>query len=235
MNKQIRVLTIVFEPEIKGGQIRKFRGAIINKVGRDCILFHNHLDDKEYNHHYPLIQYKRINHHATIVCIDQGVDEIYRLFSQPDWRVKIGDMETELKIKQLKVNKYTMNVWDKLFEYRIFNWLALNSKNYKLYQNEQSLAGKIRILEQVLTSNILSFAKGINWTIPRDSKIQVNIKNIVDKKVVEFRGSLYSAFDVDFSTNVFLPEHISLGKAASHGFGMVRRLRKPKTQSKKRN
>ena len=232
MHKQIRVLTIVFEPEIKGGQVRKFRGAIIKKVGRDCILFHNHLDDKEYNHRYPLIQSKRIRRHATIVCIEEGVDEIYRLFNQPDWRMKIGEDEVELRIKQLKVNKYTMNVWDRLFEYRIFNWLALNSKNYKLFQNEESLAGKIRILEQVLTSNILSFAKGIGWTLPSDSKIQVKIKDIVNKKVVEFRGGLYSAFDIDFSTNVVLPEHISLGKAASHGFGMVRRLHKHNHQTK---
>ncbi len=235
MQKQIRVLTIVFEPEIKGGQIRKFRGAIIDKVGRDCVLFHNHLDDHEYNHRYPLIQYKRIHHHATIVCIDQGVDEIYRLFNQPDWRVRIGDMETELKVKQLKVNKYTMNVWDKQFEYRIFNWLALNSKNYQLYNQAQSLAEKVRILENVLTANILSFAKGINWTLPENAKIQVNIKEIVDKKVINFRGGLYSAFDVDFSTNVFLPENISLGKAASHGFGMVRRLRKTAHKTQKQH
>ncbi len=232
MHKQIRVLTIVFGPEIKGGQVRKFRGAIINKVGRDCVLFHNHLDEREYNHRYPLIQYKRIRRHAAIVCIEEGVDEIYRLFNQPDWRMKIGEDEVELRIKQLKVNKYTMNVWDRSFEYRIFNWLALNSKNYKLFQNQESLAGKIRILEQVLTSNILSFAKGIGWTIPQDAKIQINIKDIVNKKVVEFRGALYSAFDIDFSTNVFLPENISLGKAASHGFGMVRRLRKYKPQTK---
>ncbi len=230
MPRTIRILTIVFEPEIKGGQVRKFRGAIINKVGRECILFHNHLDDKEYNHRYPLIQYKRIRRHATIVCIEEGVDEIYRLFNQPDWRMKIGEDEVELRIKQLKVNKYTMNVWDKYFDYRIFNWMALNSKNYHLYNQLESLADKVKLLEGILIANMISFAKGVGWTIPHDKKIEVKIKQIVNKKVVNFRGALFTAFDIDFSTNVFLPENISLGKAASHGFGMIRRLKKNKPQ-----
>ena len=229
-NKQVRILTVVFEPEITGHQVSQFRGAIIDRVGRDCILFHNHLDDNEYNHHYPLIQYKRIYRHASIVCIDKGVDEIYRLFSQPDWKIRIGQEEKELRIKQLKVNKYNMNVWDKFFDYRMFNWLALNNKNYQLFNQTQSLAEKIRILEQILVANILSFAKGIDWRIPEDCKIKVMIKDIVNKKVINFRGGLFSAFDIDFSTNVFLPENISLGKAASHGFGMVRRLHKHSKQ-----
>ncbi len=232
MHKQIRILTIVFEPEIRGGEVKKFRGAIIDKVGRDCVLFHNHLDDGGFNQHYPLIQYKRIRRHATIVCIEEGVDEIYRLFNQPDWKIRIGDEEKELKIKQLKINKYTMNVWDKHFNYRIFNWLALNSKNYEEFNKAESLADRIRLLERILTAHILFFARGVDWTVPEDKIVEVNIKEIVSKKVVRFKDNLLTAFDIDFSTNVFLPENISLGKAASHGFGMVRRLRVPKQTAK---
>jgi len=222
--KKIRILTIVFEPEIKGNEVQLFRGAVIAKAGRDCILFHNHKDDKVYNYRYPLIQYKRIRRHATIVCIEKGVDEIHRLFSAPDWKVRIGREEKELKILKLDVKQYTMNVWDKMFNYRIFNWLALNEENYKRYMQIESLSERIEFLEKILTANILSFAKGVGWTVPEDKEIKVKIMEIQKKKIVKFRRAYLTAFDVDFQTNVFLPENISLGKAASHGFGMVRKL-----------
>ncbi len=221
--KQIRVLTIIFEPEIKGNEIQLFRGAIINKVGKDCILFHNHKNDKVYNYRYPLIQYKRIRKHAAIVCIEEGVDEIYRLFNNSDLKINIGEEQKELKILKLEVNKYTMNIWDKHFNYKIFNWLALNTTNYKRYMELESAVEKIRLLEKILTANVLSFAKGINWSIPKDKKIDVKIKSVNKQKVVKYRDALLTSFDVDFITNVFLPEYISLGKAASHGFGSIRK------------
>ena len=41
--KKIRVLKICFEQEIPSREIPGLRGTIIEKIGRDKILFHNHL------------------------------------------------------------------------------------------------------------------------------------------------------------------------------------------------
>ena len=225
--KKIRILKIVFTPEIKAYEIPAFRGAVIEKVGRDSILFHNHLGDN-YLHRYPLIQYKRLKKKATIICIEEGVDEIYKLFSQPNWSMNLYGNEYEMKIEKLSVNTFNMNVWNKFFHYRINTWLALNDKNLKIYNETDALADKIKLLERILTANILSFAKGIDWYI-EDKKIEVIIERIIKEGMTKYKKMPRRFFDVEFKTNVFLPNHIGLGKAASHGFGIVTQIRKNKS------
>ncbi len=217
--KKLRILKIVFEPEIKKYQIPGFRGAVVEKVGRESTLFHNHLQHG-FRYRYPLIQYKRIKGKASIICIDQGVDEIYHFFQNKDWRVKIYDEEIELKIGNLSVNQFNMQVWNNFFYYRINTWLALNEKNQTEYEKLESLTDKIAFLENILTANILSFAKGIDWHI-EDKKIEVKIINITDQGLAKFKRIIRPFFSVEFKTNVFLPNYIGLGKAASHGYGVV--------------
>lgn len=218
--KKLRILQVIFEPEIENFQIPALRGAIIEKAGRDSILFHNHTQDG-FRYKYPLIQYKKIGRKAAVICIEEGVDEIHKFFENKDWTVNLYDQKVELKIAKLFVNQFTMNIWDKFFTYRIKNWIALNEKNLETYKNLEGLADKIQLLENILTANILSFAKGINWQIEQDKKIIIKITNILYEGSTKFKNILRPVFDVEFKTNVFLPQHIGLGKAASHGFGVV--------------
>ncbi len=218
--KKIRVLTVIFEPEIHGSEIPAFRGAIIAKAGRDCELFHNHRNEG-YRYSYPLIQYKRIKHKASIVCVDKGVDEIYRLFNQPDWKIRIGREEKELKILHLNVNQYTLNVWDKTFRYKIFNWLPLNEENYRKYKDLKDDDMRREMLERILTANILSFAKGVDWRLDENQKVQVNILQIERQKLTRFKRTKLLTMDAVFTSNVFLPPNIGLGKAVSHGYGRL--------------
>ncbi len=223
--KKIRILEIIFAPEIKGRQISAFRGAIANKVGHDSILFHNHIGNG-FRYSYPYIQYKRLRKKASIICVEQGVDEIYKLFNQPNWKINLNGDEIELKIEKLNVNAFNLNIWDKLFGYRIFNWLALNPENHKKYSSTDSLTEKIQILENILTANILSFAKGVNWQLEKKKNIDVKISEIIGEKVTKFKNTPRVAFDIKFKTNVFIPQHIGLGKAASHGYGVVYAVKK---------
>ena len=218
--KKLKVLEIIFNPEIQGRQISAFRGAIAEKVGLENILFHNHTQNGlRYN--YPYIQYKRLHKKAAIICIDQGVDEIYKLFNQPDWKINLNGEQLELKIEKLNVNSFSLNVWDKFFAYRIFNWLALNPENHKKFRSTDNLTERIKILEKILTANILSFAKGVNWQLEENKKIELHITNIIAEKVTKYKNIPHVAFDVEFKTNVFIPQHIGLGKAVSHGYGVI--------------
>jgi hypothetical protein len=219
--KEIRILQIIFSPQIEPYQIPAFRGAIASKVGKDSILFHNHLDDKKFRFKYPAIQYKRIHGKAAIVCIEEGVDEIYHFFQQPNMNLNLNGKEIELKLENLRVNTFKMNVWDKMFDYRIHNWAALNDENYKIFSQIETEEEKNAFLEKILISNILSFAKGINWHLDEDKRIKVEIEKIKHQKYIRFKQSKRLCFDVDFRTNVFLPNYIGLGKAPSHGFGII--------------
>jgi hypothetical protein len=221
--KKIRYLDISFEYEIKPYELKLLRGAIVAMAGIEHILFHNHKgNDLIYS--YPLIQYKTIFNKPHIICIDQGVDEIHHFFEKKQEGVFLGERAYELKVANINLNQFTMQIWDKAFHYRLFNWLPLNQKNYDLYHSYEDEQKKKNLLQKTLTGNILSMGKGIGWEI--DKPIITQITDIEDVKMIKVKSVKREAFTISFKSNVFLPNHIGLGKNASLGFGIVNENRK---------
>lgn len=218
--KKLRILQVEFDTELKRYELPAFRAAVSTKAGHEHVLFHNHIGGTEYRHRYPLIQYKSIAGRAVITCLEDGIEEIHHFFNKPNWNIVIGEEEKRLTIQKLNINQFTMQVWDSRFTYSIQNWLALNAENYKGYQGTESLAQRIRMLEQLLTANILSFAKGIDWYI--ENAIQLSITRIDAEKIIKHKGVGLTAFNLIFTTNVFLPNYVGLGKGAGFGFGTVK-------------
>src|SRR5699024_10852813 len=186
---------------------------------RENILFNHPLNDQQYLFRYPLVQYKSIQKKAGILCLGYGVDEIHKLFNKSSWEILLKGKTVNLEIDKLNLNSFTLNVWNKTYSYALNKWLALSSKNYQKYKQLDSKIDRIEMLEKILTGNILSFAKGVDWHI--EKQIKVRIHNIKKTKNIKYKNTHLLALDIDFSTNVFLPNFIGLGKGASHGMGMV--------------
>ena len=222
MIKKLRILKIDFENPIRAYEIGKFRGAVIQNAGKEHILFHNHVGE-DFRHSYPLIQYKCISDKAAVICIEEGVDEIHHFFESNTRKFILEDKETELKVKHLGVNSFTMQVWDRKFPYSIINWLALNSENYSEFNKIEGLAQRCQFLESLLTANIISFAKGIDWYIEKE--VSVTVQNIDKIGTIKYKNIQMQSFNLKFSTNVFLPDFIGLGKGASTGFGTVKQIK----------
>jgi hypothetical protein len=216
-----KTLTAIFNIEIEPWEITAFRGAVAHRVGKDESLFHNHIDDK-FVFSYPLIQYKRIKNKAAIFCIGAGAEHLYKLFEKNHQPIHIGDQKFELEIERLDLKTALIQVWDKSFTYKIKNWLGLNSDNYKKYHSIDSLGDQIKFLEKTLTNQIINMAKGIGWTV--ENAIQVAITEIETEKVIRYKDLPYHSFDLTFKCNVSLPPYIGLGKAPSHGFGIVYKI-----------
>lgn len=138
--ERIKFLTIKFANDIRGFDISKFRGAIIEAAGKEHVLFHNH-DENNFRYSYPLIQYKQINRKPVIICIKEGVDEIHHFFDNWKNPVMIGGEQCNLFIDKIYANQYLMRTRDSMFNYRIRNWIALNQVNYPKYKSNESLAG----------------------------------------------------------------------------------------------
>mgnify|MGYP003816092885 CR=1 FL=1 len=223
--RKIRTTLIVFENTLPASKLNAFRGAMVEKVGRQHTTFHNHTEEG-FLYAYPLIQYKRVGGKLSLFCIGDGVDEIHHFFSMKNWSVNVQGELLHLKVDKLDLKSFTLNVWDKKFHYQITNWLALNAENYKKYKKLESEDDKIAMLEKMLTGNILSFAKGIEWQI--EKTIEVKILEIRAAKLIRYKGVPLMAFDVHFSSNVFLPNYLGLGKSASHGYGVVREINNSK-------
>jgi hypothetical protein len=223
--KKIKTLTVQFDNDLPPKLVPAFRGAIIEKVNRDHILFHQHKSDTEVLYKYPLVQYKSLNKKPAIVCLGDGVGELYRLLNQPNLNIKLHDKKVELIIDKLEMNNFELIVEPlKKHEYTLVNWLGLNSVNNQKFENIQGIKDKIDFLENLLKANILSFAKGLDWTI--EENISVSIVEVKDQRIIRFKGVPLNAFDLIFETNVKLPLFIGLGKSVSHGYGMLKSKKK---------
>lgn len=220
--KKLRLLHVVFDTTIEAHEIPAFRGAIVEKVGREHVVFHNHLSNTEFVNKYPLVQYKRVGKKPSLFCLEQGVDEIYRFFVNKEWNMMMAGRELNMKISSLNLKDYSLRVTPDIMKFRISNWLALNSENYAEFDKLSSLSDKIDKLETILTGNILSFAKGIDWII--DEKINLKLSQLSAPKILKYKGVGLTGFDAEFSVNMFLPNYLGLGKGVSHGFGTIKQL-----------
>lgn len=222
-------MRLVLDKPLKAGEIPSFRGAVITKVGDELNIFHNHKSQEEFFYRFPLIQYKIIRKKAALFCIEEGLEEVYRLFEGRQKKLVIRGKKVPLKLDKLSIDTFTFNVWNHKVRYNIFNWLALNQNNYILFQELKSEDKKKSFLTRILVGNILSMAKSLKWHI--DKTIELEVQAIIRQKKVRFKGIPFEAFDCTFSTNVSLPEYIGLGKGASHGFGIIRKAKNLKKSS----
>jgi hypothetical protein len=147
------------------------------------------------------------------------VDDIHELFSKNEGRVRIGTHQRSLLVENIKINRFDVQVTEQLFSYQIQDWLALNEENFKKYLALDSMIEKLGFLERMLIGNILSFAKGIEWTVTEP--IVVKILDIPSEKKVKHKETNFISFTLNFKTNVFLPFDIGLGKGASMGWGTL--------------
>ena len=217
--EHVPVLTISFANALSQEEIPYFRGAIIKAVGaEDSLLFHNHEGEKV-RYAYPLIQYKRIGGRAAIVCIGDGTAAVGKFFSSCNYDVQIGKRPVKLEIESVKADKTLVQVWDDMFAYRIHKWLPLNQEHYEVFQQKESLAEKYAFLESILTGNILSFGKGVGVTF--DKQIVCKITDVLNQRLLTYKGVKMMAFDAEFKSNVSLPDFVGLGKGVSLGMGSV--------------
>lgn len=227
--KRIRHLLVRFDADIQAHELPAFRGAVIAKAGTSHVAFHNHLGDEKFLYRYPVIQYKRIGRNPAIICLEEGVDEIHHLFQNPSWDVRLGDRSLTLQVKDLRLNQYTLQAWEHTFSFRIRDWLALNPENYSRFIALTDELDRLELLERILTGNLLSLAKGLDWRI--DRPVRVRIDQVSPPSLIRFKDQLLTGFDAVFRSNVFLPDWIGLGKGVSQGFGVITRSREDRRET----
>jgi hypothetical protein len=158
--------TIIKFPDLSfsARDAHKLRGYFGDLFKEHSPLLHNHFEDGSLRYAYPLVQYKVVTNIPYLVGLAEGAKLLIELF---------------LKIKEIDINGNKFPVYSKnitntifkitdtseLFEYRFETlWMALNENNYRNYIGN-SYPGKEKLLKKVLTGNILSFYKGIDyWT-----------------------------------------------------------------------
>lgn len=225
--KYIRTLTVLTDAEIRQNEIPLFRGAVIHSLGEHPnVYFHNHLDDDKFRYAYPLIQYKRLESKAAIVCVEDGVDIIGQFLTEVNGTLTIGDRQITCNTGRIQPARILVQTWEEMFNYHISRWLPLNSQNYQRYKGIEGVVGKVSFLENILKANLLSMLKGLD--IHLEKELILKITEISDSYLIHNKGVKMMAFNADFKCNLSIPNNIGIGKNASIGCGRVHQLRKGK-------
>ena len=224
--KKQRILILRFNNQIYQNEVSLLRGAINEELKeKNDVLFHNH-EGESFRYAYPLIQYKRINRNAVLVCINEGTETVGLLLNKGTFECRLGERIVEMEIDSVKANQFLIQTWESSFVYYLRKWLPLNQDNYIEYQKLEGIAEKCQFLERILVGNILSMGKGLG--IRFETEIICKITDIANTTLLQYKNVKMMAFDVEFKTNLSLPDYIGLGKGASTGFGMVARKREKK-------
>ena len=216
--KYTNILTIKFTNRIKKDEVSSFRGAVINLIPSENILFHNHTDNT-LRYAYPLIQYKRINGCAAIVCINEGIDAIKNHLQNLNHEIRIGNRLTYLTIDTISPRNSTIEINNELHNYSINSWLPLNNENYGSYIRTESIVERYSMLEKIMTGNILSFAKGIE--VYFSEQIACKITDISKIYYTDYKNVRMMALNATFKCNATLPNDVGIGKGVSLGHGTI--------------
>ncbi|TXF87992.1 hypothetical protein FUA23_16665 [Neolewinella aurantiaca] len=228
--KKIKTLFIQLATPLAPDEISQFRAAVIEATDREHNIFHNHRSDNTYYYRYPLIQYKSVNRQAALFCLEEGTDLIHHFLGKQEISLRIGKRQEALSVDRVNLQQVLLQTWSSDIEYRLFDWQALNQKNYAQWQKleKESLSKQVAFLEKILTGNILSACKGMGFRV--EERLTVKIRKLGRVSWRSFKGQSIRTFNIDFSVNLSLPEYIGLGKGASMGFGVLRTARKPKAK-----
>ena len=221
MNDIVHTLTIIFSNKIAQRDIPAFRGAIISTLPEKNVLFHNHLEEG-FRYSYPLIQYKRIRGKAAIVGIDDGAKILNEIFTFDQISLKLRNKECLFSVEEKLTEVINTLYSNEMKSYHLHDWIPLNSENYEKYNSSESLAFRLGLLEKILLGNIISFFKGLG--IHLDQQINVIINQLNSERIIKYKEIDLMSFDINFKTNLILPNHIGLGKSSSSGFGVLCRI-----------
>jgi hypothetical protein len=220
MNVKILKLVLNTENNLKRSDAEKIRGYLGNIFWDDSAA-HQHNQAGGLLYRYPRVQYKVIDGLFYLIGFEDGFSIVEKTFKNLK-SINISGTWEEILHKGLASYTSNFSVSKEYIFYRVITpWLALNAKNYKIYQEIQTSSDKKNFLERILTGNILSISKSLGYTA--SEHIDAKIKNIKIIKT-ELKGTTMVSFICSFFVNFEIPDYWGIGKSVSRGFGAIVRI-----------
>lgn len=216
----MQVVTIQFpEISLNTRDAHKLRGFFGTLFKEHSPLLHNHYETGELRYQYPQVQYKVLNRVPTLVAINDGAQLLTQLFLKIR-ELKIDGQEYMVLSKNIKNELAVAGYSEDLHEYTFQTlWMGLNQNNYLKYRSEDTIEGKSKILNRIITGNVLSFFKGVGIFLEPGQRLMAKCK--MQEKSTRFKDKDMMAFSGNFIINAIIPPGIGLGKAVSRGFGTI--------------
>ncbi len=148
------------------------------------------------------------------------------IYDQYD-HIRLGDHTYEIVERGVVLQKEDFGISDKILSYRFVTpWLALNQKNYGRYMKSDRVDQRDQ-LRRTLTGNILSMAKGLDYVVA--SQIRLDIGRTRHRSCT-VKGVDMLGIMCEFMANFSIPNYLGLGKSVSRGFWAVVGMRGAKKQ-----
>lgn len=206
--------------------IPQFRGAIIAAAGFEKDLLHNHNNQpntkSDYYYRYPLVQYRSQKGKAVMMGFGAGVHTVKQVLLNTPY-IYTNKQKIALRIENLQEREHKVQILPQARLYRLMDWVALGKTNYIEWKDNMNLVRRVQLLERVLLSHIMTFARGIEWHIAEKLSVELVLINKVKK--VKIHDAPAMAFNILFKSNALLPEGIGLGKSVSIGYGVCQSTR----------
>ncbi|MGB3466617.1 MAG: CRISPR-associated endonuclease Cas6, partial [Cyclobacteriaceae bacterium] len=243
----IPITTITFNQPFDAGQMRKFRGAIIESVlkhqavfdaaGISTRYFHNHHTDPaidndptlpegaKRHYHYPYVQYQLRHRRAGIMGIGPGAQAVQMWLSVVGDTLTVGGRPFSLEVYQHAHRQWQPEVGETLQTYRINRWQPFSTENLRQWKDRPKLADRVTILDKLLWGHHFHLADGLGFAIDK-SRFQLYVSTIDHLTTADSYGIKKLTLDITFATNLNLPGEIGLGQSTTIGFGKVQTIRK---------
>jgi len=216
----MRLLSLIFDHPLNRRNIAGFRASVARAAGYEQDLLHNHREDGSVQYRYPLVQYRTEAGRAALIGLDEGTTAIFDWYSQSNCRLFWNEAQHNLPIYGMSMEQYDIAYHDQSHTYRLTQWLALNERNYRDWQQMATLTDRIAELERVLVAHLLTFCRAVGWRLPQ--RLEVSLELLHATRRTRFLGVNVVGFNINFRSNLVLPYGIGLGKGVSHGFGVCR-------------
>lgn len=195
------------------------RGFFATKFN-EYVQLHNHITDKLV-YRYPTIQYKVIRNRPLILGINEGIDVLKEIFDDFDI-VKLGDTEYEIIQRSMTIKKQEFGLSDKIHFYEFLTpWLPIKQENHEKFLQLKTMEEQKEMLRRILTGNLLSMSKGLNYTVPDLIKCDLDVK--ITRS--EYKDVNFLSFYGGFMANFCIPKYMGIGKSAAMGKGTIQEIR----------
>lgn len=220
----MQILTLSLNLPLHPGNLRAFRSAIVECVGVEQELFHNHdlsSPNEAYFHwDYPLIQYSVRRGQATITGLGAGAEAVLQqlLPKLPAKLTFLGETHP-IPDYQLSRQEHDWTLLPQPRNYGLFGWIALNKNNYRQWKQTANETGRQAVLSRALTGHLRALGKAVGVEHLQD--IHGQVLEVFNRKRAFFHNTHFIRFHAAIQSNLDLPQGIGLGRAAAFGFGEI--------------
>lgn len=172
-------------------------------------------------HRYPVVQFRMIGNVPTATGINEGADCLRQLAAECNG-IRVGENSYTIAGPVVPPKEEEFGISDTIRSYEFVTpWLALNQEDARKFYTLKGKPERDAFIRKILTENILSMARSLNYPVPGPIACTVNIH--FQKERINGAGVL--VFTGKFQANFLIPDLLGIGKSVSRGFGAVRHVK----------